>query len=640
MKPLRYCLTGLAFFCLMTPARAQDHCFLQDFEPKLAVMPPFEEHAWPVSEATVTVQVNVEDTIGKVPKYLYGNNANVYMSQMVTEPVLLDHIRKLSPNIIRYPGGNLSSIFFWNASKNQPPADAPSTLLDGDGNPYTVGYWYGKNTEGWTLCVDNYYRMLDSTNSTGMITINYGYARYGTGPTPAQTAAGHAADWVRYDNGRTKFWEIGNESAGPWQAGFRIDTSQNQDGQPEIISGELYGEHFLIFRDSMRAAAAETGSEIYIGAQMIQYDATNSWNPPDRDWNEGFFREAGNAADFFIVHTYYTPYNENSVASVILNSATSETASMINWLRTSTGRAGTEMKPLALTEWNIFAIGSKQSCSFVSGMHAALVLGELARNQYGMSGRWDLANGYDNGDDHGMFNQGDEPGVPRWNPRPAFFYMYYFQHFFGDHIVNSSTSGSWDILSFASRFASGELGMVVVNKNTMAETVKLVMPEFGYGDRYYLYSLTGGTDNGEFSQVVNVNGHGADNAAGGPISNLDSIRAWSHVIDHSIVFESPGRSVQYILVENGDKTFTGGHMAAHEGPLKIFPNPSGGEFICELPSGAINIEVTDLRGKMIFTADLKGKGRTFRFALDQAPGLFIARVYSGRGVFINRLVIQ
>jgi hypothetical protein len=356
--------------------------------------------------------------------------------------------------------------------------------------------------------------------------------------------------------------------------------------------------------------------------------------------DEGFFRKAGNAADFFIVHTYYTPYDENSPAHVILNSAATETASMINWLRTSTSRAGTDMKPMALTEWNIFAIGSKQSCSFVNGMHAAMVLGELAKNQYGMSSRWDFANGYDNGDDHGIFNNGDEPGVPKWNPRPAFFYMYYFQRFFGDHLVTSSTSGSWDILSFASRFASGELGIVVVNKNTGAKTVKLVMPEFGYGDQYYLYSLTGGTDNGEFSQVVNVNGQGADNATGGPINNLDSIRAWSNIIDRSIVFESPGRSVQYILIEDGDKTFTGIHSFEYENPVKIFPNPSRGEFICELPPGATNIEVTDLHGKMIFVADLEGEKRTFRFVLDQVSGLFITRIHSKTGVYINRLLIQ
>jgi hypothetical protein len=46
------------------------------------------------------------------------------------------------------------------------------------------------------MSADNYYAMLQQTNNQGMITINYGYARYGTGPNPASTAAHLAADWV------------------------------------------------------------------------------------------------------------------------------------------------------------------------------------------------------------------------------------------------------------------------------------------------------------------------------------------------------------------------------------------------------------------------------------------------------------
>ena len=59
--------------------------------------------------------------------------------------------------------------------------------------------------------VDSFYTILGKTNSTGMITVNYGYARYGTSTDPVAQAAHMAADWVRYDNGRSKFWEIGNE---------------------------------------------------------------------------------------------------------------------------------------------------------------------------------------------------------------------------------------------------------------------------------------------------------------------------------------------------------------------------------------------------------------------------------------------
>ena len=50
--------------------------------------------------------------------------------------------------------------------------------------------------------------------------------RYGTGTNPAAKAAHLAADWVRYDNGRTKYWEVGNENFGDWEAGYRINIAQ------------------------------------------------------------------------------------------------------------------------------------------------------------------------------------------------------------------------------------------------------------------------------------------------------------------------------------------------------------------------------------------------------------------------------
>lgn len=542
-------------FILMVPeivlfAQSTKNCFLEDFELKNATTPLCKEAKKTTADPTVNVTINFRDTLGKVSKYLYGNNSNLWMSQIVTEPVLLNNIRLLSPNIVRFPGGNISNVYFWDADVNQPPEDLPDSLFDSNGKKILANFWwYGKNDADNTLSLDNYYNMLNKTDNAGLICVNFSYSRYGTGSDPVATAAHYAAEWVRHDNGRTKFWEIGNENFGPWQAGYKIDTTLNQDGQPEIITGQIYGRHFHVFADSMRKAAQEIGGQIHIGAQLIENFEKNSWNLPARTWNDEFFKESGDAADFFIVHSYFTNYEENSTAEVILNSATTETCNIMSYLKQTTRENRVQFKPIALTEWNIFAVGSKQMVSFINGMHATIVLGELAKQGFSMACRWDLVNGYDDGNDHGMFNKGDESGVPIWNPRPDFFYMYYFQKYFGDHISNTSVDKNTNVLAYASRFNSGHAGIVVVNKGKTDQVVKIEAQGLTLGEKYYLYSLTGGDDNGEFSQSVYVNYEAPTNATGGPINNIQEIPAWAYIIDDEIKFYSPARSVQFILLE-------------------------------------------------------------------------------------------
>ena len=116
---------------------------------------------------------------------------------MVTEAPLISHLTHLKPNVIRFPGGSISDVYFWNKPFNAPPSDAPAQLLDANGVASTAGYWGGQTTDSWTISLNNYYTMLQQTGNQGTITVNYGYARYGTGNNPVSQAAHLAADWVR-----------------------------------------------------------------------------------------------------------------------------------------------------------------------------------------------------------------------------------------------------------------------------------------------------------------------------------------------------------------------------------------------------------------------------------------------------------
>lgn len=624
----------LIFSLLIFNSEAQDpqEFFLDDWQPKFANSPQYVNTPQPADAATVVVTVDLNDKITKVSKYIYGNNAVPWAGKMNNDANLVKHIKNLSPNVLRWPGGNLSNEHFWDAVEGKGPTDIPPTLKINALNA-------GMNTTNWAMTVDNYYDLLKKTNSTGCICVNYSYARYGTSIDPVAKAAHYAANWVRYDKGRTKYWEIGNENMGPWQAGYEIDVSLNKDGQPKTISGDLYGRHSRVFIDSMKRAAAEIGSEIKVGVCMVEESIT--YNAVMNKWNSGAMPHIADKADFLVIHSYYTPYNENSTIATILNSAghTKNTkAYVLNDLKTYGKK---DNLPVVLTEWNIFAVGSKQQVSYINGMHATLVLGELIKNKYGQAMRWDLANGWSNGDDHGMFARSDEPGVTAGTPHAPYYYMYYFQKYFGDHMVGSSVTGNTNIVSYASSFTNGGSGIVVVNKGTAKQVVELKLNNFPEAKSYYRYVLTGGTDNGNFSRKVFVNGEGATQEGGGPL-NYETLKAFGRTISGPVKFDVPPLSVTYILVTSDVIPPITGAKKIESGEIKIYPNPAKNYFELISPGFAYNkLVITNMAGqevyKQIFNEPIIG---SYKYNLNLNSGIYILGLHNGINNISKKLIIK
>ena len=205
--------------------------FMNDWQAKNFTAPSYNQSS-PPTITTGIVTVDASSIITKIPRSGFGHNAVTWMPSMSNEPVFMNHVTNLHPHIIRFPAGSGSDVYFWNKAPGDLPADAPTQIADKDGLKKDPGYGFGKVTENWRSSLDQYYTMLQQSGNQGLLTVNYGYARYGTGPDPVATAAHLAADWVRYDNGRTQYWEIGNENFGDWEWGYRIDPALNKDGQP------------------------------------------------------------------------------------------------------------------------------------------------------------------------------------------------------------------------------------------------------------------------------------------------------------------------------------------------------------------------------------------------------------------------
>jgi hypothetical protein len=539
--------------------------YLDNWQPKNFIAPSFIEEITP-TVTTNTVTVDASEIITKIPSPMFGHNANTWMGTFVDSPSLITDVKNLTPNIIRWPAGSGSNVYFWNAAPFQngnrqtPSLDylktwgIPNQFMDKSGVKVDTKFFFGKTNDNWRASLENYYDLLKLTNSKGSICINYGFARYGITKDPVATAAKLAADWVRYDKGRTEYWEIGNENYADWETGYRIDTTKNQDGQPEYLTGKIYAKHFKVFADSMRKAAAELGVKIKIGA-VLQESPTQSWQVmTTQTWNATLIPELANKADFYIVHNYVTPYNENSSAPVIINAAKELPKKMIDFVSNEVMNNGGEPKPFAFSEWNMWAKDQKQQVSNVSGLFAVIIQAESIKNKYGMSARWDLYNGWDNGNDHGLFSDGGSPDDPKMNPRPSFYHMYYFQKNIGDRmipntVVSTANNLASTLVAYSSSYNSGELNVTLINPSGQAQNVEIKTTNFNAGERFYWYSLKGDTDNGDFSRKVIVNGSGPKgNLVGGP-SDYATLKAKSALSKNGIKVTVPAWGSVYLVVE-------------------------------------------------------------------------------------------
>jgi len=543
MNRISYIILGIASFLINFTLYGQstENCFLDDFESKVAEIPRAVNAEKPADSASVIVTIN-EDTLGKISKYVFGNAIAAWFGSH-EDPELIENTALFAPTLIRFPGGSWSNGYFFNGV----PSDVPDSIYDGQTYNSTAGtadkleFSGHDGTEDWVTTTDQYYALRESTDvNEGLITINYGYARYGTSDDPVAKAAHLAADWVRYDARRTKFWEIGNENGGPWEYGWMIDTALNKDGQPQIITGELYGQHFKVFVDSMRNAAAQIGATTYIGAQLVIY-GESSWNFVDRDWNEGVFNEVGDYADYYVIHCYFD--NSADIRSVLMSPR--DLTDFMDFLKQDFIDKEAYPKPITVTEYNVTPCWGNVACeeremstSYINGIEAVVCMCEMIKNNYGLGARWLLEE---------LF---EAYGSNSNSPHAEFYYLAYLPNFYGDHAISTTSSDS-DIFSYASKYSSGETAMIIINIGTDDEVIKIGSDSIGVGGKYYIYSFTGGTE-ADYSKDVYINGEGPSTNHWGPYDQLFNIRANSYTIDtidNEIKFTSPGRSVQMIMIE-------------------------------------------------------------------------------------------
>lgn len=605
---------------------AQQGFFLEDsWEEKTSVIPPNESATKTTATPTVNVSVDFSTKVTKVSPYLFGHCVSQSYTNYYTTDYLLDNIESLSPNILRYPGGSGSNYFYWNRTKD-------------DGHPDDVSvtkFKYGISDDPEYMSNEAFYTLCDTLDVSGMNVVNYSYARFGTSKDPVAVAAHLAADWVRYDNGRTKYWEIGNENYGAWEEGYEIDTTQNQDGQPAIQTGTLYGEHFHVFADSMRKAAQEIGVEIKLGAVC--------YHDNEDPWNHEVISEVGNNTDFLIVHKYLGQKRIDADYEELLNVA-HEINLPYEVLASKVAELGLDPIPVALTEWNTNYEISGQKVSYLSGMFNTIAMGTIIESGYGMASRWNLVWRYNDALTHGLINgnkDSEDEGLGDFLPRPAFYYLYYFQQFFGDRMV-TCTSDNDTVVSFASSYADGNSSVILVNKSTEPQTVKVDFANFTQGDKYYWYLLTGDTDDGSFSRKVYVNGQNSETVSG-PL-NYEEIEAYACDQDGGILIDLPALSTVYALVE-GNNTSGISDTEMLDG-IKVISHPKSSDVRIELDLNAssnVGLSIYDVTGRKvqdIFRGQRTAGQHTFLWNKPSSVGSFyLLKVEVDDKVYTHKILV-
>ncbi len=107
------------------------------------------------------------------------------------------------------------------------------------------------------------------------------------------------------------------------------------------------------------------------------------------------------------------------------------------------------------------------------------------------------------------------------------------------------------------------------------------------------------------------------------------------------VFYNNGESFYYITELDFQYLYMEEPAEAIINPLKIFPNPSHGRFMIEIPEGCKNgsLNVYSLNGQLLHSSDFSNE-REIEVFLDESPGVYLIKLSSGKSIYTEKLIIS
>ena len=400
--------------------------------------------------AVVNVTVDARGCIRRVDPRLFGLNTAAWDGAFNT-PNTAALLTEAGNRALRFPGGSLSDIYHWKTNTS-------------DGQTWQ-----------WNTGFDAFATIAKATRAQVYLTVNYG-----TG-TPEE-----AAEWVQYSN-RTqrygfRYWEIGNENYGTWEAD---NNTRPHDPVTYVTRFKEYVRQMKAVDRSIRIGAViqagEDGDANYTDQTVI--------NPrtglPHNGWSAvmlATFKQLGFVPDFVVYHRYeQAPGGESDI--YLLNSSkgwAADAASIRQMLEDYLGRDARRVE-ISCTENNsVYGNPGKQTTGLVNGLFLADSLGNIMQTEFRSLFWWDLRNGQEGANNnspllYGWRRYGDYGIVNAATPAgpadryPTFYVYKLLQHFArGGEIVVPAGSDFNGLGAYAVRGADRTLRLLLINKHPSA----------------------------------------------------------------------------------------------------------------------------------------------------------------------------
>lgn len=406
------------------------------------------------------------------------------------DTAVLARSQALGPAYVRFPGGNGSNKYFWDGN-------LPVAILQDD----VVTLEDLIDPDAFNMGIEEFFQVCDSTGAEPVFVVNFSFARYGPSADRVAQAAGYAANWVRHVNnnlGRyVRYWEIGNENYGPWQAGYMVEGEQ--------ITGTMYGEMFRVFADSMKSV----DPSIELGA--VIYPLDEEYNA----WTSQVLPQVQNDADFLIVHDYFAwSPNENNISFLEMMESVSEVSENAAAVRAMVSQY-TSKEPdhfaLAFTEYN--SNTGHREVAMANALFIARVLLAQIEEGFDLSMIWNLQSGVSaDGGSHGLLAK-NSPHQPDGAPRPTYLTCWLLQHYLGVSIAPLNAE-ILDLYAVETTHANGAKGGVLINTGGQARTLTWDAPSTS---RPYVHWHVLEADH-ETSKLVKLNGLAPPTSEGGPVA--------------------------------------------------------------------------------------------------------------------------